>query len=140
MDPVIGPGEVWVDVYRGYVRDAPPEILSQRTPTALDGLTFTFERETRFTGLNVVKDPGMNVLWLASAMLFLGLAMTFYLPSRRVWALFKEQADGTTRVLLAMPGQSDVALSSQFQTLSERAAQALDATSVSIQKDEAEDD
>jgi cytochrome c biogenesis protein len=140
MDPVIQPGEVWVDVYRGYLRDAPPEILSQRNPMALGGLTFTFERETRFTGLNVVKNPGMNVLWLASALLFLGLAMTFYLPGRRVWALCKEQADGTTKVLLAMPGQNDVALSGEFQTLSERAAQALDARSLSVQKDESDDD
>ncbi|RME84371.1 MAG: cytochrome c biogenesis protein ResB, partial [Zetaproteobacteria bacterium] len=38
-----------------------------------------------YTGLEATKDPGMNIVWLGSAILVVGLLIMFYLPHRRLW-------------------------------------------------------
>jgi cytochrome c biogenesis protein len=32
------------------------------------------------------KDPGQGIVWTAFLLLIIGLAITFYLPRRRIWA------------------------------------------------------
>lgn len=124
-DPLVPAGEMRVELYRQGIRAAVPQNLSQGRPTDLAGLTFTFERESRFTGLKVVKDPGVNIIWVASGLMVLGMIMLFYLPRRRLWALCNERPDGTTEVLLGMPAQRDQSLSGEFERLRLKIAHAL---------------
>lgn len=126
-DSLVLPGEVRVDVFASNLRAVAPRNLTQGEPQVLAGLTFTFEREVRFAGLNVVKDPGMNIIWAACAFMVAGLVMLFYLPRRRLWALCKEQADGTAAVLVGMPAARDATLEQEFGRLQMRLAQALGA-------------
>ncbi len=139
-DPMIPAGEMRVEVYRQDSRAAAPQNLSQGTPGDLAGLSFTFERESRFTGLKVVKDPGTNIIWVASGLMVLGMVMLFYLPRRRLWALFRAQADGTTTLLLGMPAQRDSALAGDFERVRSKLARALDADETSAQIPEGDDD
>ncbi len=124
-DPAIRAGEVRIELYQDYVRAGRPENLALGAPKELGGLTFTFERETWFTGLKVVKDPGTTIIWVASAFMFAGLIMLFYLPRRRLWALCKGRPDGTTEVLVAMPAQRDARLDGEFASLRDGAERAL---------------
>ena len=39
-----------------------------------------------YTLLIAKRDPGQPIVWLAFASLITGIAITFYLPRRRVWA------------------------------------------------------
>jgi cytochrome c biogenesis protein ResB len=39
-----------------------------------------------YTLLIAKRDPGQGIVWLAFASLITGIAITFYLPRRRVWA------------------------------------------------------
>jgi cytochrome c biogenesis protein len=126
-DPLVRPGEVRVDVYSGNLRAVAPRNLTQDEPTAIAGLNFTFEREVRFAGLNVVKDPGMNVIWVACAFMVAGLVMLFYLPRRRLWALCIERPGGAVEVLVGMPAQRDAPLAQEFERLKTRLARSLDA-------------
>ncbi len=120
-------GEIRMELYRDYVRVAKPAYLSQGTPMEFEGLTFTFERETRFAGFKVVKDPGMNIIWVACALMVAGLVMLFYLPRRRLWVLCSDRADGTSEVLAGMPAQRDFSLTAEFERLEARLARALSA-------------
>jgi cytochrome c biogenesis protein len=43
-----------------------------------DTYTLTFDSMAGFTGLQVKKDPGVTVVWIGSALLMLGLILSFY--------------------------------------------------------------
>jgi cytochrome c biogenesis protein len=69
----------------------------------LANIDFSVEvrRFTDFTLLIAKHDPGQGLVWLAFSLLITGLAITFYLPRRRVWA--RVAADGE----LSLVGRSD---------------------------------
>jgi cytochrome c biogenesis protein len=115
-DPLVPAGEMRIEVYEsssGALRTATN--LSQGAEKDVAGLDFTFVREGRFTGLSLVKDPGVNIIWVASALMILGLVMLFYMPHRRLWASCKETPDGKTEVRLAMTGQRDSQIATEFE-------------------------
>jgi cytochrome c biogenesis protein len=124
-DPLIAPGQMRLEIYRQDALAAAPATLSQGSPQKLAGMTFTFERESRFTVLDVVKDPGANVIWIACALLLVGLVMFFYFPRRRAWALCKAAPGGGSEVALAMPSQRDARLDREFDRLRDQVGQAL---------------
>lgn len=122
-DPLVPAGEMRVEVYaENGDRLVAVQNLSQGAPQEMEELSFTFQREGRFTGLKVVKNPGINIIWIASILMLLGLVMLFYFPHRRLWALCKPGPDGTTEVRLGMTAQRDVSLSREFDRLSDRVA------------------
>ena len=114
-DPLVPAGEMRVEVYQ---RDSGSAVavdnLSQGTPKELAGLNFTFQREQRFTGLIVAKDPGVNLIWAASGLMVFGLVMLFYFPHRRLWALCASRPDGTADVRLGMTADRDISLTDEF--------------------------
>ncbi|MFQ5382640.1 MAG: cytochrome c biogenesis protein ResB, partial [Dehalococcoidia bacterium] len=127
-DPLINPGEMQLELYRGNTRLGAPQILPQGEPVEMQGLTYTFERESRFTGLKVAKDPGVKIIWIACTLMMVGMVMLFYFPRKRAWALLSERSDGTTEVRLAMPAQRDLSPAGEFRRLRTRVAKALGAT------------
>ncbi|GAB4330320.1 MAG: hypothetical protein Kow0010_15220 [Dehalococcoidia bacterium] len=50
------------------------------------GYTFGFNGRAEGSGINVRRDPGDTFIWVAVAMALVGLAVTFYVPRRRLWA------------------------------------------------------
>lgn len=124
-DPAIPAGEMRLELFSQDAAAAAPANLVQGTPATIAGMTYTFERESVFSGLKVVKDPGVNIIWVACGLMVLGLVALFYLPPRRIWALSARRPDGTTEVRLAMPAQRDFALDAEFRRLSERIEKAL---------------
>jgi cytochrome c biogenesis protein len=120
-DPLIPAGETRVEVYQQ--RTGTPvavDNLTQGTAEELAGLEFTFERERRFTGLKVVKDPGVNIIWAAAGFMIFGLVMLFYFPYRRLWALCKSRPDGTAEVRLGTTAQRDLSQEQEFGRLRDR--------------------
>jgi cytochrome c biogenesis protein len=95
---------------RGTLADGTPDVV-RGTPVVavrgetvdLGGLDMTMELKgfSQYTLLIAKRDPGAPIIWLAFATLLLGLAITFYLPRRRVWARLR--ADGR----LDLVGRSD---------------------------------
>ena len=97
-------------VIRGTNPDGTPDVR-RGTPVAtvrgetvdLGGLDMTLELRgfSDYTLLIAKRDPGAPLIWLAFATLLLGLAITFYLPRRRVWTRLRR--DGRLDVV----GRSD---------------------------------
>ncbi|MCP2501888.1 MAG: cytochrome c biogenesis protein ResB [Deltaproteobacteria bacterium] len=52
-----------------------------------DALVFSFGglNSKMFTGLQVAKDPGVNVVWLGCLLLTAGMMVSFFLSHRRIW-------------------------------------------------------
>ena len=59
--------------------------LAMGEPVTLGAFEYTFEGAREFTGISVKRDSGAWFIWIATAMLVIGLALTFYVPRRRLW-------------------------------------------------------
>jgi cytochrome c biogenesis protein len=54
-----------------------------------------------FTGLQVAKDPGVNIVWVGCALMVAGILMAFFLSHRRVWLRLSRRTDGRLEAVLA---------------------------------------
>ena len=65
-----------------------------------DALVFSFGGLTAkmFTGLQVAKDPGVNVVWLGCLLLTAGMMVSFFLAHRRIWIRLAEGPHGKVEV------------------------------------------
>jgi len=99
--------------------------LQRNVDVQSQGLTFRFLREGRFTGLKLVKDPGVNIVWIASGLMVAGLIMVFWFPHRRLWALVSPREDGGTEVRLAAASQRDLGLEKDFEQVTAKVRRAL---------------
>lgn len=103
-DPTLDPGQIGLAVYRTVDdHELWRDTLSQNKPIDKAGLTFTFTRERQFSGLEVVRDPGVTLIFIATFCMLLGIALVFYLPTRRLWARI-EAGEGST--LIHLKGQA----------------------------------
>ncbi len=68
-----------------------------------DAMVFSFGGldSKMFTGLQVAKDPGVNVVWLGCALMVIGITMAFFLSHQRVWLRLAQGQDGRVEVVLA---------------------------------------
>ena len=63
-----------------------PLVLRQDTPVEnAEGYAYTFRGQLEASGVSVRRDPGDTFIWVAVAMAMVGLAITFYVPRRRLW-------------------------------------------------------
>jgi len=63
-----------------------PIVLEPGKPAEnAEGYTYTFGGQVEASGLSIRRDPGDTFIWIAVAMAMAGLAVTFYLPRRRLW-------------------------------------------------------
>jgi cytochrome c biogenesis protein len=63
----------------------PAIALAANQPTTVGNYEYEFSGVKHFAGIAVKKDHGATFIWVATAMLLLGLALTFYVPRRRLW-------------------------------------------------------
>jgi cytochrome c biogenesis protein len=81
---------------RGTNPDGTPDIIEASFPYAvvngatvdMEGLDLSLSLRgfSQYTLLIAKRDPGQGIVWAAFLALIVGLAITFYLPRRRVWA------------------------------------------------------
>jgi cytochrome c biogenesis protein len=98
--------------------------LSQRRPDLdrqrADSLVFSFGglSSKMFTGLQVAKDPGVNIVWLGCALMVIGLIMAFFLSHQRVWVRLAQGTDGRVEVALAgSASRNRLAFEKRFEKL-----------------------
>jgi cytochrome c biogenesis protein len=59
--------------------------LSPNQPVVNGNFEYTFLGRREFSGITVRRDPGSTIIWIATGVFLLGLALTFYTPRRRLW-------------------------------------------------------
>lgn len=60
--------------------------LSEGESRTVGDYTYTFLGPREFTGLNVRRDPGALIFWIAIGLGVAALVVTFFVPRRRIWA------------------------------------------------------
>ncbi|MGH2600192.1 MAG: cytochrome c biogenesis protein ResB [Dehalococcoidia bacterium] len=63
----------------------PLELHQGIVSNVTESLEYTFLGQRAITGITVRRDPGTGLIWVAVALLIGGLAVTFYVPRRRLW-------------------------------------------------------
>ena len=127
-DPSVKPGQVAVELYKADTGDAVTQkSIDQGTATTIEGLSFTFEREAKFTGLSVAHDPGMPLIWLGCILLVVGFAIRLYVPYRRVWGRLVARPGGGTSLSIAAVGRRDTGFDTEFTTIVTEIRQAVTA-------------
>jgi cytochrome c biogenesis protein len=127
-DPSVKPGQVAVELYRSDTGDPVTQVsIDQGTPTTIEGLSFTFEREAKFTGLSVANDPGTPLVWLGCILLVVGFVIRLYVPYRRVWGRLVARSGGGTSLSIAAVGRRDTGFDAEFTTIVTEIRQAMTA-------------
>ena len=118
-DDSLGAGQVAVAVFdnRAAKASAGPlgtAVLDPGAAATISGLTITFAREVRFTGLQITYAPGLPLIYLAAALIFFSILVTFYLPQRRLRALVTPLPDGAARLRLGAQVKLDLGGAREF--------------------------
>lgn len=79
--------------------DAPAISLGEGEAVTYGNYEYVFEGAREFAGISVKRDSGAWFIWIATGMLVLGLAVTFYVPRRRLW--LRINGDATSIAALA---------------------------------------
>ena len=86
------PAEFWL--LKAY-----PEFDRQRKDSrylSLAGLNEIF-----YTGLQVARDPGVNIVWVGCTLMVIGIMIAFFMSHQRLWIRLSQGADGRVEIVLA---------------------------------------
>jgi cytochrome c biogenesis protein len=124
QDEKIGVGQMAVAVFdnRAAKAGAGPIGTGRLDPggaVTIGGLTFMFQREVRFTGLQLTHNPGLPIIIAAAALIFFSTVITFYIPHRRVRALVVPRAGGGATMHLGAQVKLDLFGAREFEKLAE---------------------
>ncbi len=90
--------------------------LRQGQPLTAGDYEYTFVGPRAYTGVQVRRDPGSWLIWTATAMMMVGLAVTFWVPRRRLWVRITPD-----RTQIAGIAERTAHLSDELRRLLERA-------------------
>lgn len=88
-------GEMWI----GLPGDTEGVVLTQGQPARVGDYTVTFEREGKYSILQVGYNPGIPIFLIAAFFLVGGLMVTFYFPHRRIRGLLRKTDSGSELVM-----------------------------------------
>ncbi len=71
----------------------------------------------QYTGLQVVYDPGVWVIWLGCIVMVIGLYLAFFVSHRRVWARIEDSGGGSTVLLAGSANKNRDAFAEEFEKL-----------------------
>jgi len=73
-----------------------------------------------YTGLQLAKDPGMDVVWIGSAFLVFGLCIMFYVAHRKVWIQVLDENGGVTLQVTGLSNRNPIAFEQEFEDLEQQ--------------------
>ncbi|MBI5182606.1 MAG: cytochrome c biogenesis protein ResB [Nitrospirae bacterium] len=81
---------IQIEVYEKGVLKSTPWLFAKYPEAFIDQSTKYFieiggYKAPQWTGLSIAKDPGVNIVWVGSTLLTLGLFLSFFVIHRRIW-------------------------------------------------------
>jgi cytochrome c biogenesis protein len=117
-DTLLAAGQVRIELLKGTAQASSGNaILTLGQPQVVNNLTFTFLRERQFTGLMIVRDPGASIIWVAGALMVIGMGMVFYFPHRRYWVRVRTDQGADARVSIVGVAGRDPGFTVEFDEL-----------------------
>jgi cytochrome c biogenesis protein len=83
-----------------------------------DEIVFDYEgtNARMYTGLQVAKDPGVEIVWIGCTLMCLGLYIAFFMSHKRVWVVVSK---GHAR-MYGNANKNQAAFSMQFDDLADK--------------------
>jgi len=70
-----------------------------------------------YTGLQLARDPGMNVVWVGSALLTFGLCIMLYVSHRKIWLVIEPQDRGVHIRVAGLTNRNVMTFEREFNDL-----------------------
>ena len=70
-----------------------------------------------YTGLQLAMDPGMNVIWIASALLTFGLCIMLYVAHRKLWIVVQPEGNGMKVTIAGLSNRNPLNFEREFHTI-----------------------
>jgi len=70
-----------------------------------------------YTGLQLSRDPGMNIVWLGSAILVIGLCIMFYMPRRKLWVVIRPVGKNIRLSVGGMTNRNMIGFKNEFHEI-----------------------
>jgi cytochrome c biogenesis protein len=86
------PAEFWL--LKAY-----PEFDRQRRDSRY--LSLVGLNEIFYTGLQVARDPGVNIVWVGCTLMVIGIMIAFFMSHQRLWIRLSQGADSRVEIVLA---------------------------------------
>jgi cytochrome c biogenesis protein len=84
-------------------------------------LRFESVRMKPFTGLQIARQPGQNVIWAGCFLMVAGLMVSFYSSHQRFWGLMRTSGHGETALWLgASSSKNKLALERRLRELEQK--------------------
>jgi cytochrome c biogenesis protein len=74
-------------------------------------------RALPYTGLQMTRDPGVNIVWLGCFLLTTGLFISFFMFHKRIWVRLAPGEEGTEVVLGGNTNKNVIAFEKEFTSL-----------------------
>jgi len=88
------------------------------------GGQFTFVlqgyEQPQFTGLQVAKDPGVEIVWLGCLLMVFGSLSAFFMSHKRIWVCLEETGGQTTIIVAANAHRNQPGFSLAFDELKQK--------------------
>ncbi len=70
-----------------------------------------------YTGLQLARDPGMNIVWIGSGILVLGLCIMLYISHRKLWIVIRPQDEGLHITLAGLSNRNPLNFTREFDEM-----------------------
>lgn len=74
-------------------------------------------KTSQYSGIQVAKDPGVNLIWLGCILLMAGLFIAFYWPPREIKVLIEESHNKTDAILGGTASKNREAFQAEFEKI-----------------------
>ncbi len=74
----------------------------------------------KFTGLQIARNPGVNIVWLGSTMIVVGITLSSFIYHRRLWAKIVPDDHGVRVHIGGTTHKSQIDFQKEFRKLTER--------------------
>lgn len=88
-------------------------VLEDHEPISIkkNNIVYTLSLAQRFaTGLKVVKDPGVWIVYIGCGLMLLGLYVSFFMSHVRIWILYQQENDGSRITLCGKTNKNNMKL------------------------------
>jgi cytochrome c biogenesis protein len=88
-------------------------------PSSFKPYTFSLQGvETKYyTGLQVNRDPGVNIVWAGCFFMIAGLFVTFFMSHQRIWVRIEKTTKGTRISVAGTANKNPVGLEREIEKL-----------------------
>jgi cytochrome c biogenesis protein len=89
----------------------------------IQGSKYRFElvgyQPKKFTGLQITKDPGVNIVWIGSTLIVVGITLSSFIYHRRLWAKLVPDDDGIRVHIGGTTHKSQIDFQKEFRKLTD---------------------